>query len=224
MDKIQRMVGGIMDSAESSLSGLIQTALRKKRYDDVAFVAEVLNQVAKVRQGLQVPELLRNQNARDSSRPNTESDAEAVETSSSALDQTKLRALERGSPKQETHAKSSKYPLFFRDDSRLFKVGWSKKNKDEYVHRVPKDVVLAFAEHLDRSVEAGALFEIESLFPVSTKSSKQVPSYQVYVVVAWLRDADVIDKKGRDGYVILEKSKLRGGFNALWETLPARTT
>lgn len=213
-----------MDSAESSLSGLIQTALRHKRYDDVAFVAEALNQIAKVRQSLQLPGLPGNPTSRDSSGPEIEPDAETVETISSSLDQPKLRAHERRRPKQGTFAKSSKYPLFFRDDSRLIKVGWSKKNKDEYAHRVPKDVVLAFAEHLDRSVDAGAVFEIESLFPVSTKSGKQVPSYQIYVVVAWLRDADVIDKKGRDGYVVLEKSKLRGGFNELWETLQTRTT
>ena len=224
MDKIQRKVGSILDSAESSLSDLIQAALRQKRYNDVAFVAKVLNQVAKVRQGLQVPGLLRNPTAGDSSGPKIESDVETVETASSSLDQPKLRAHERGSPKKETYARSSKYPLFFRDNSRLIKVGWSKKNKDEYAHRVPKDVVLAFAEHLDRSVDAGAMFEIESLFPVSTKSGEQVPSYQIYVVVAWLRDADVIEKKGRDGYVILEKSNLRGGFNELWETLQTRTT
>ena len=213
-----------MGSAESSLSGLIQTALRQKRYDDVAFVAEALNQLAKVRQGLQRPGIPRNPTSRDSSGPEIESDAETVEAISSSPDQPKLRAHERRSPKQGTLAKSSKYPLFFRDDSRLIKVGWSKKNKDEYAHRVPKDVVLAFAEHLDRSVDAGAVFEIESLFPVSTKSGKQAPSYQIYVVVAWFRDADVIDKKGRDGYVVLDKSKLRGGFNELWETLQTRTS
>ena len=70
----------------------------------------------------------------------------------------------------------------------------------------------------------GPMFDIEDLFPVSTMTGEQVPSYQIYVVVAWLRDADVIERKGRDGYVILEKSKLRGGFNELWETLQTRTT
>jgi len=224
MEKIQRKVGGIMDSAESSLSNLIQTALRHKKYDDVAFVAEALNQVAKIRQGLQVPGLLHNPTVRDASRLKIESDADIVETASSSLNQPKARANERGGLKRGTYTKYSKYPLFFRDDNRLIKVGWSKKNQDEYAHRVPKDVVLAFAEHLHRSVDAGALFEMESLFPVPTKSGKQVPSYQIYVVAAWLRGADVIKKKGRDGYVITEKSKLREGFNELWETLRTRTT
>ena len=156
MDKIQRKVGSIMDGAESSLSDLIQAALRQKKYDDVALVAEVLNQVAKVRQGLQLPGLLRNPTAQESSRPEFESDVETVETTSSSPGRPKLRMHESGSPRQEAHARSSKYPLFFRDDSRLIKIGWSKKNKDEYIHRVPKDAVFAFAEHLDRSIDAGA--------------------------------------------------------------------
>ena len=109
--------------------------------------------------------------------------------------------------------------MFLKDDSRLIKVGWSRKKKAEYLHRVPKEVVLAFAEHLEKSVSAQSLFEIESLFPVSTESSGDIPSYQIYVIVAWLREVGVIEKKGRDGYIIQEKSQLRGKFNELWDSL-----
>ena len=212
-----------MDNAESLLGDVIQTALQQKRYDDVSFVAETLNQLAKVRKRLQLPGIGRNLTAQDSSGPN-ESDAGPVGKDSSSSARAKLVAHGDRGPKPQKLAESSKYPLFFRDESRLIKVGWSKKNKDEYVHRVPKDATLAFAEHLDKSVDAGSIFEIESLFPISTPSGEQVPSYQIYVVIAWLRDAKVIEKKGRDGYVILEKSKLRGGFNELWEALQTRTT
>lgn len=223
MNKIQRKVGSIMDNAESLLGSLIQTALQQKRYDDVSFVAAALNQLAKARKRLQLPGIARNLTAQDSSGPD-ESDTGPVGKDGSLSARTKLVAHGSSGPKPQTLAKSSKYPLFFRDDSRLIKVGCSKKNKDEYVHRVPKDAALAFAEHLDKCVDADSIFEIENLFPISTPSGEQVPSYQIYVVIAWLRDANVIEKKGRDGYVILEKSKLIGGFNELWEALQTRTT
>ena len=213
-----------MDSAESSLSDLLQTALRQNKYDDVAFVAEALSHVTKVRQGLQLPRFRPTSTGQNSRVPKNESESATDEKSSSPPAKSKLRAKASGDPARSTNTPASKYPLFLKDDSRLIKVGWSRKKKDEYMHRVPKEVVFAFVEHLEKSVGSESLFEIESLFPVSTAPGEEIPGYQIYVIVAWLREAGVIEKKGRDGYIIQEKSKLRGEFNELWDSLQTRTT
>lgn len=219
MDTIQRQVADILDRAESSLSDLVHNALLQKNYEDVAFVAEALSRMTQVRQELQLPELRLSSRGQSLVVPISDSGHGTGEVSSLSAIKSRSRPKAIGDSGHSTRAKASKYPLFLRDDSRLIKVGWSKKKNDEYMHRVPEGVVLAFAKHLERSVGVGSLFEIESLFPVLTASGEEVPGYQIYVIVAWLREAGVIERKGRDGYVIQDKSKLRGNFHELWESI-----
>jgi hypothetical protein len=101
---------------------------------------------------------------------------------------------------------------------------WSKKSKKEYEHRVPKEIVLTFVRHLGQTIPAGTVFDVEGLLPVQDLSGDEIPAYQVYVTLAWLRDAGVVEKKGRDGYVLREGSVVNGGIEDLWQSLPARSS
>lgn len=119
-------------------------------------------------------------------------------------------------------AKKSKYPRFERDGDRLVKVGWSKKAKAEYEHRAPREAVVAFVNHLTSRVEPGEVFAVDDLLPVPDGSG-ELPSYQVYLTLAWLRAAEAIDKKGRDGYVLTAAPLDGSALNVLWRQLPMRT-
>ena len=123
---------------------------------------------------------------------------------------------------QKSHAKNG-YPKFRQDKDRLVKIGWSKKNRKENKYRVPREVVLAFLHHLNSSVSEAKVFDINSLSPVKDAAGEDVSRDQVYVVVSWLKEAGVIKKKGRGGYLIRDKSVLDSEWNELRRNLRART-
>jgi hypothetical protein len=220
MDTIEKARTVIRD-AEASLRNLITEAAAQHRYDDVKTLAELASRVAQLVE-----------------RKSTElSVARPAPTDESPLDaetQEQLRRVLGGSPSayKTAHPRRKKkrsprpkgdYPKFVRDDDRLIKIGWSKKNKEEYEHRVPREAIVAFARHVDGKVDEGSKFDIESLLPVPDMSDGEVPGYQVYVVFAWLRTLGVVEKVGRDGYVIRDKSVLRGELDEQWNGLQTKS-
>lgn len=116
----------------------------------------------------------------------------------------------------------SDYPRFEKDGRRLVKLGWSKKNKKAYEHRVPHETVVGFVHHLSSIVDQGQVFEVEKILPVRDSSGDEIPAYQIYVTLAWLRESGAVEKKGRDGYVLRDGSLPDGGVDKYWESLPAR--
>ena len=115
--------------------------------------------------------------------------------------------------------KKAGYPRYERSGDKLVKVGWSKKHKDQYEHRAPRAAVIAVARQLSGQVKANEVFEVPDILPVADPSGGEVPSYQVYLVLGWLRDAGAIEKKGRDGYVLRDGSIGGEGLDRLWGSL-----
>ena len=220
MDTIQAAKQVILD-AEVSLRDLISTALANQKYGEVKEIAELADRVAQlitsnnIQLSVSIPAKVE-----EPPRPDYELTKQEPVPETRKLDLppvVKARAV-----KKRVVRRKPGYPKFVRDGDRLVKVGWSKKNKAEYEHRVPRDAVQGFLRHLDHMVEPAKVFEIESLFPVRDSSGEEVPGYQIYVIVAWLREAGVIEKKGRDGYLMRDKSVL-GETNELWNSLQPRT-
>jgi hypothetical protein len=114
----------------------------------------------------------------------------------------------------------SAYPRFHRDGDRLVKTGWSKKNRESYEHRAPRGTVIAFVRHLVSRVGAGEVFGIEGLLPVPDVSNGEVPAYQVYLTLAWLRTVGAIEKKGRDGYRLVSDGLAEKRLDEYWSQLP----
>lgn len=208
MDTIQAGQKVLRD-AESELRDLIQRALSEQRYPAIKVLADFADGVAKL---LQV---------------NGIATAPAAPMSSelrARATPTRTKDAARSPPKQNRPgANKPTYPRFDRDGNRLVKVGWSKKSKKEYEHRVPKDVVISFIRHLGQNVVVGKVFDVEGLLPVHDASGDEIPAYQVYVTLAWLRDSGALEKKGRDGYVLRDGAILNGGIDTLWESLLARS-
>lgn len=221
MATIQRKIGSVLDHAESSLNDLVESALRQKRYDDITRLVEALAHLEKVRQALDLPQSKRNPVDQGLQASNPE--LRGTNEKKSSLPLTKLQTDASRSQRQKTEKHAAMYPMFLKDENRLIKVGWSKKRKAEYTHRVPTEAILALAEHLERNIVAQSLFEIENLFPILTDSGEEIPGYQVYVIMAWLRTTGIIEKRGRDGYIIQNNTGLRGKFNELWNTLQQYT-
>lgn len=220
MDTIQKARRVILE-AESSLRDLISRALDEQRYGDVKEIAELADRVARLisRNDIQLSASPSSGTA-EKSAPRYSLTNKEPDPDTKNLD---LSPVRKPSAKKKDNSRTkSKYPKFVNDGDRLVKIGWSKKNKAEYEHRVPREAVQGFLRHLDQSVEPEKLFDIESLFPVQNVSGEEIPGYQIYVVIAWLREAGVVEKKGRDGYLVHDKTAL-GEANELWNALPTKS-
>lgn len=195
----------LLRQTESTLRQLIEAALRDQRYVDVAEMAALadgLSRLVDPASARPVPE------ERHAPTP--------AESRSSAA----VSVPKRSKSSRKTSTKRTGYPRFVRDGERLVKIGWSKKNKSEYEHRVPRSAVDAFLGKLTSAVKPGRVFEVEGLLPVTDQAGEEVPAYQVYVTLAWLRNVGVVAKKGRDGYVIEDAEATKSGAQAQWQELP----
>lgn len=94
-----------------------------------------------------------------------------------------------------------KYPIFTRTGDALIKVGWSPKSRREYEHRAPLELLRSFAVAAQQIGARGRLFQLESLAKAA-HGDASTPGYQLYVVVAWWREAGLVDQHGRKGYSI----------------------
>ena len=97
-----------------------------------------------------------------------------------------------------------KYPKFEVKNGALVRIGWSKKDKREYTHKVSKQVFYQTVEEMGRLAQSGAgPFMAEKIIEqVNNSEAETIPSYQIYVVIGLLRKLNCIKQIGREGYDI----------------------
>lgn len=195
---------GVLATAEGSLRQLMEQAMREQRYSDVAEVAGLAEGLARL---LQAPgrSIQVEPQAPVASRELADADSQVLER----------RPAGKG--------RKSEYPKFIREGDKLVKIGWSKKNKSSYEHKAPRAAVNAFARHLAGNVVEGKVFVVEDLFPIpDIANGGDLPSYQAYVTLAWLRHAGVIEKKGRNGYVLRRAVQDAAAIDEIWTSTQTR--
>lgn len=119
------------------------------------------------------------------------------------------------SPPPKQRSKSHTYPRFEVEADRLIKVGWSKRERSEYEHKVPKPVAQAAFSAFLRTVGSEP-FRMEDLFPLLLVEGKMIPSYQSYLVLSWLRNMELIEKVGKDSYRWAVKEVDEESFEEFW--------
>ncbi len=192
---------------------LIEDSLKNSGYEEVAFVAQLAEAVSTL-QKREFYVLGHGIAGNTVQKGEKKHDLSEVKASADGIN-SKLRKVKRG--------RSFAYPRFERDDERLIKVGWSKKNKTEYEHKVPRAVAETIFNRLIMKRGQSKKFEVDELLPVTTKEGEEIPAYQVYATIAWLRNSAAVEKRGRDGYVFLARTADMNAFLALWQELPARS-
>jgi len=130
-------------------------------------------------------------------------------------------------PKEKSAAVASRrdprkaYPRFFRQGDQLVKVGWSKREKKEYQHRAPLMVLSALASALTKIGADGRVFSTDRVVPLKDfVDNTDIPTYQVYVCLALLRQVGLIDQHGRRGYSIPEVKEFAQTVESAWSQLP----
>jgi hypothetical protein len=115
---------------------------------------------------------------------------------------------------------TKEYPRFERQGDRLIKVGWSKKDRAEYEHRTDKEIASAVSLYLAERPK-DQTFRMDDLLPIEIEDN-EVPLYQAYLVLAWLRDRGLITKQGKDGYQWRVGDFDEPAFEAAWGSTPRR--
>lgn len=193
----------ILGNAQAELRSLLEQALSESRYSDVAEIAQLAEALAQL----------------GANRGKVTSEVEPTVSTSQA-------AALRGAlaPHIARASRPSRsFPRFEREGDKLVKIAWSKKDRAEYEHKAPRRVVDLLIEAIRSKKGEGAKFEAPDVLPLSDrKSRKEVPSYQSYLALAWLRHEGVVAKHGRDGYSLKPTAATPARLTELWEALPSR--
>jgi hypothetical protein len=112
------------------------------------------------------------------------------------------------------------YPKFTRDGVHLVKTGWSKKKREEYVHRASRDQAESIVLSLTARGSTSETVPIDDILSIRDRDDAEIPSYQVYLTLAWLRKEGLVERRGRNGYVVLDAREMESTFADLWNTLP----
>ena len=118
-----------------------------------------------------------------------------------AQDARAARAKRRARATRRSTTSRSEYPRFLRDGNQLVKIGWSKSEKTTYEHRAPRHFLDLVVAALRRCGEKGRRFTMEDALPVTDpEDGTEVPIYQAYLCLAWLRKEGLVEQHGRQGY------------------------
>jgi predicted lipid-binding transport protein (Tim44 family) len=193
----------ILSNAQAELRSLLEQALAESRYTDVAEIAQIADSLAQL--------------GADSGPAS--SDVEPTVSASQAPAPRNASAAHTN----RAGRPSRSFPRFEREGDKLVKIAWSKKDRAEYEHKAPRQVVDLLIEAIRSKKGEGAKFEAPDVLPLTErKSRKEVPSYQSYLALAWLRYEGVVAKHGRDGYSLKPTSATPERLNELWKALPSR--
>ncbi len=187
-----------INCCEERLRVLMAEASASGKYDEVNVIMHLARKVNELSKEVSVV----NFNA-ESSRP----PAKAINGSS--------RQKRRSAKRRE-----SKYPQFIRSRTDLLKIGWSKKDKKEYQHKAPWAVV----ELLCQSLKSHGFEEFTSdeVLPLVSSDEEEIPSYQSYLCLAWMRESGLIIKEGRQGYRVPDGIILLEAAKETWRNLPQK--
>lgn len=116
----------------------------------------------------------------------------------------------------------SKYPMFKRSGDNLVKVAWSRTSKSEYQHQASKAIVLDLVAKMHTSQNDDSLVTMDDVLPLMTDGDAEVPSYQSYACLAWLRSIGVVEQHGRQGYSIVDETAARELTEQRWRELPMK--
>jgi predicted lipid-binding transport protein (Tim44 family) len=194
----------ILAIAREQLQDLLTRAVEDQAYEDVASIARLADHVSRLLNG----------NGNSASH-HTEGVATTMANSSGYDDAPSTAGATR---RQRSRHKT--LPRFERDGDRLVKVAWSKRDHAEYEHRAARDVVFLLLEAIRRNKGEGAVFESQDVLPL-IDGGREIPSYQAYVVLAWLREEGIVKKKGRNGYILKANAAPPERIDELWKTLPS---
>lgn len=179
MEKEIEKIIGILTKAESELREQIIEAAKAGDYRSVDSARAVAVGIRSLRSGI-------------------------VNSSSKAQTKGTVAIPQRRKKSSSRKCGKSGYPKFDVKNGTLIRIGWSKKQHREYMHKVPRLVFDQTVKAMVALAQSGVgPFMAEQIIEqLSHFVSETIPSYQVYVVIGMLRKTSCIKQVGREGYDI----------------------
>jgi hypothetical protein len=208
MNDILATAAETISGAEVKLRGMMQAALTKQQYTDVARLAPLADGL------LSILKMARNGNASSPMAVNADIDSAENRANKSGT----IGRIASTTPQ----IPELSYPRFERQGDRLVKIAWSKKDRREYEHRAAADIIFRIAELFERDRSPGTAFMMDGLIPFKTHSGADIPSYQAYLALAWFRSLGAIEPRGKDGYAVVVENlgtRVKSAWNSLPDTL-----
>lgn len=214
MDTIQKAYT-LLCATESSLRDLIKAAVAESRYSEVAQLAKIAELLGKA-----ISHSTSDEERHHMERQGIRTDELQLNATESVVKSTELLKTE-SLKKSVKRSKTDEFPKFETDGNRLIKTGWSKKARTTYEHRVERDIALSVSIYL-ASIPDRGVFKMEDMLPIELADGSGVPSYQAYLVLAWLRNLGLIERRGKDGYQWAADSFDDTKFDIAWKSTPSR--
>lgn len=200
----------VLRRAELGMGAIMERALAEQRYLDVASAASLAESLSK---------LIKDVSSDRSQMPGL------VNTVATAAPQVPSAALQADSgvaSAKKYGGGSDEYPRFKRDEEKLVKVAWSKKDRREYEHRAPHEVVSVVAASILSVGRPGKVFSMEDLMPFKTSAGAEIPSYQAYLALAWFRSLGLVEQRGKNGYAAVVGALDILAIERAWNALPCQ--
>src|SRR5437667_11462151 len=188
----------VLEAARGALRDIMAEAVAAEAFADVAVIAGIAEKLGAITTDL-----------RGADAPALPSESRGP-IRDRANDLASVPAIARTEHVQVERATSTvcrqSYPQYFREDDRLVKRAWSKKERQPYEHKAPREIIEVLLETMQERRGHQRPFEAADIMPLHRSNGEEYPSYQSYLALGWLRHAGAI-AKGRDGYL------LRGGWD-----------
>ena len=200
----------IVEQAENSIIELVKRATDQRDYPVVARVIELAEDLRRL--------------ADDVVSSESDNDSPPPAESSVASGGTPARQATRKAKRKRTTRKAGKkgYPKFLREGKVLVKIAWSKSQKAPYEHKAPRKVLSALITKLLEVGRRGRRFVMDDILPLTDLDGIEIPNYQPYLCISWLRTTPLLEQHGRQGYSIPNVEKLKEGLEEHWQLIPKR--
>lgn len=204
---------------EQELSKLIAEAAAVGDYEAASFIARlargVANRPALISDGDSDPAGTGGNAVSESDRPPASTVGDRV-TGQAPMVNGKGWGARTGRTEPEELADG--YPKFRRDGDKLIKLGWSRAAGERYEHRAGKTVLELVAKAALSATDSRQRFETGALGNLRLgKGQPPIPSYQVYLCLAWLRASGLIKPLGRSAYRIASKAGFVEQLEEKWD-------
>jgi len=125
----------------------------------------------------------------------------------------------RSNDKAKSKPTTSEYPKFAIRDNEIIRIGWSKTDKATYEHRATRKRVECVCDAILRLAKTSNLVSTDELLPViDPLNGTEVPAYQVYVCLGWLKNKHAIKAVGRQGYDVVNDGQIVREALKHWDT------
>ena len=198
----------ILERAEADLASLAAQAAARQAYGEAARLLKLAEGVARLRHDP-------NGTGADPPRMNGLPAASRLRTREIKSGAKRAGRTSHGVPKADS------YPMFRRDGEEIVKVGRSKAAGQTYEHRSPLAVLRRLCEAALEHADFRHQFSTEELFPLRDRDGRELPSYQGYLCLAWLRRTGLIRADGRAKYVIPSAATLLQAVDDALAKVPA---